>query len=374
MENFIIKNIANSDIVSELEKIGYDSSYRHVAAEKFEYKTIKIYDLNPAQANILKQTALSTGTDCATARDVITGKAEISNAILTGSISELKKIAQKLEHQPFGLKTLGQLILEELMQRKVTTKLAGIVNVTPDSFSDGGEYFAPEAAIAHAMQLVEDGADMLDIGAESTRPFSEAVPAEEQINRLKPVLKKISELQIPISVDTRSSAVAEFALNNGASVINDVSGFDFDTSMPEVIGKYNAGVIIQHSKGTPQDMQINPTYKDVVEDIYFSLAKKVNLAQSKGITNIIVDVGIGFGKTQQDNFELLNRIEEFYSLKLPVMVGVSRKSLLGLQNSTDNNLKDAMTLAISYPLIQKKVDFLRVHNVKLHKQLLNLAV
>ena len=142
--------------------------------------------------------------------------------------------------------------------------------------------------------------------------------------------------------------------------------------MPKIISKYQAQVIIQHSQGLPNNMQNNPTYSDVVEEIYKSLQAKLNLATDAGIKNIILDVGIGFGKSQKDNFEILNRIEEFYSLNSPIMVGVSRKSLLGLSNSDDNALKDSLTLAISYPLIQKGVDYLRVHNVKLHKMLCEL--
>ena len=155
------------------------------------------------------------------------------------------------------------------------------------------------------------------------------------------------------------------------AIINDVSGFDFDNDMINVVAKSGVKVIIQHSLGTPENMQNNPKYDNVVEDIYFKLKEKKELAESFGIHNIILDVGIGFGKTKEDNFELLKRIGEFSSLECPLMVGVSRKSLLGIKED-DNDLKDALTLAISYPLISK-VDYLRVHNVKLHKTMLNLV-
>ncbi|MDO5306427.1 MAG: dihydropteroate synthase [bacterium] len=374
MENFKLKELVTQDIEHELEKIGFDSSYIKKAADKYRYKTIKIFDLSIAQANILKQTALTFGADCAVNREILTAKKLTTDTILGGSYSQLIKIAEKLKQQPFAMKILSKNILELLINKPRTTKIVGILNVTPDSFSDGGLYTDIKSAQKHLISMINDGADVIDIGAESTRPYSEEVPAEEQIKRLTPILKfiKSENLKTLTSVDTRSSIVAEFALDNGVNIINDVSGFDYDSLMPKIISKYQAQVIIQHSQGLPNNMQNNPTYSDVVEEIYKSLQSKLNLATDAGIKNIILDVGIGFGKSQKDNFEILNRIEEFYSLNSPIMVGVSRKSLLGLSNSNDNTLKDSLTLAISYPLIQKGVDYLRVHNVKLHKMLYEL--
>ena len=373
MKDFKIMNLTESDIESELEKIGFDSAYKKTASDKFLYKNIKIFDLTPTQVNIIKQTALSVGADCASHRDVITGNIDKSNAILGGSYSQLKKIAAKLKSQPFSLSSLSEALLVNLEQRSSKTKLVGILNVTPDSFSDGGKYIEPKLAIEHAHQLVEDGADILDIGAESTRPFSEEVSADEQIRRLKPVLKGLKRFPLPLSIDTRSAEVAEFALNNGAAIINDVSGLDYDSKMVDVISKYNATVIIQHSKGTPENMQINPLYNDVVEEVYLNLLNKIAYAKAKGVNNIIADIGIGFGKSREDNYKLLERIEDFKSLNFPLMVGISRKSLLGV-NGDKNDLKDILSLALSYPLMLIGVDYLRVHNVKLHKQLLDLPI
>ena len=373
MENFVLKELVNNNLESELKQIGFDEGYRFAACDKFRYKNIKIFDLTPAQANILKQTALSVGADCATHREVIRGNVDKSNVILGGSISQLKKISEKLSHQPFKLKELASQIEALLNQkRQVKTKLAGILNITPDSFSDGGKYFNPSDAEKHLIQLIEDGADIIDIGAESTKPYSKAVSPDEQIERLKPILAFIQKenIRTPISVDTRSSVVADYVLNHGVSIINDVSGFDYDEKMAEVISKYGAGVVIQHSKGTPENMQDSPVYTNVVEEVYLSLREKIEYAKSLGISNIIADAGIGFGKTKENNFEIIDRIEEFYSLNVPIMVGVSRKSLLGVKNN-NNELKDSLSLAISYPLIKKGVDYLRVHNVKLHKELLN---
>lgn len=363
----MIKKLVSKDIEAELAKIGFDAAYRYKASDKYRYKLLKILGLSIAQANIIKQTALSCGSDCAVHREVITGKIEKSDAIIGGSISELKRISEKLKHQPFSLPILAAEILEELKETERKTKLVGIVNVTPDSFSDGGKYFDSKSACEHFFQLIEDGADMIDIGAESTKPFAEAVSDEIQIQRLEPVLKEIKNADIPVSIDTRSSKVARFALEHGVKIINDVSGMEYDPMIADVAAEYNAGIIIQHSNGRTEN---KPEYNDVVEEVYLNLLNKLEFAKSKGIENIILDVGIGFGKKREDNYMILNRIEEFFSLHNPLMVGVSRKSLLG---DFDNETKDALTLAVSYPLIQKGVDYLRVHNVKLHKQLLALA-
>ena len=375
MTDFLIKELVNNDIESELHKIGFDEGYCFKASEKFRYKNLKIFNLTPEQANILKQTALSVGADCGTHREVIRGKIEKSGAILGGSFSQLKKIADKLKFQPFKLKILGDEISNILIQKRTQkTKLVGILNITPDSFSDGGKYIEPINAQKHLIELIQDGADIIDIGAESTRPGANEVEQTKQIERLKPILSFIQKenIKTPISIDTRSSVVADFVLNNGATIINDVSGFDYDKKLAGVVSKYSAGIIIQHSLGTPQNMQDNPKYEDVVEEVYLSLKNKIDYAESSGLKNIIADVGIGisFGKAKEDNYKLLNRIEEFYSLNYPIMIGVSRKSLLGIKED-NNELKDALTLAISYPLILKRVDYLRVHNVKLHKILLD---
>lgn len=369
MQDFILKELVTKDMESELEKVGFDLAYRKIACEKYKYKTFKIFDLTLPQANILKQTALSLGADCGVHKDVLTSSIEKTDVIIGGSYSQLKKICEKLKHQPFSMKILAQEILLRLESQTRKTKLVGILNITPDSFSDGGKYLNPDNARKHLFELIEDGADIIDIGAESTKPSQVPTEPKIQIERLRPILKDLPD--IPISIDTRSSEVADFVLNNGARIINDVSGMNFDTKIADVVAKYKAGIVLQHSTLKTED---RPIYKDIVEEVYIDLLNKTKLAQDAGIENIIIDVGIGFGKSKENNYEILNRIEEFYSLKTPLMVGVSRKSLLGLSDSDDNSLKDSLSLAISYPLMQKGVDYLRVHNVKLHRQLLNSAI
>ena len=370
MGKFLLRQVEYDNIQEELASIEFDSSYRDKIAEKFRYKNIKIYNLCLAQANILKQTALIFGADCAINRNVITGNVEKSDVILCGSYSQLLKIAEKLKLQPFKLAILAKEIEEFLKPSLRKTKIVGILNVTPDSFSDGGLYNEPSAAIKRLVQLFEDGADIVDIGAESTRPNSQDIMPIEQIKRLKPVLEfaqKEFSNSLSISVDTRSSEVADFALNNGACFINDVSGAKKDSKILEVVSSYRAGIILQHSKATPNDM---PVYQNLIEEIFDDLLCKIRLAENSGISNIIVDPGIGFGKSRVDNLKIIDNIEDFYSLNKQIMIGISRKRVLGVVDF-DNDTKDALTLAYSYPLIKKGVDFLRVHNVKMHKTLLN---
>ena len=379
MHDFVLREIKKTNIENELKKIGFDKSYTHKAKEKFEYKNIKIYSLKPAMANIIKQTSLSIGCDCATHREVITGKIENSDCILGGSVSQIKKVAEKLKFQPFGLKKLGE-ELEKLCPplaggpksviSRRGTQLVGILNLTPNSFSDGGMYNDFERAKEHLLELINDGADIVDIGAESTKPYSKSVPAKEQLEKLLPIID-FAKGKIPLSIDTRSSEVAEECLNAGANIINDVSGFDYDEKMADIIAKYNVPVIIQHSKGTPENMQNSPVYADLMEEIFLNLRKKVDFARSKGIENIIIDPGIGFGKSREDNFEIIRRVEEFESLGCPIMLGISRKSLLDMQNA-DNFDKDIYTTAINALAIERNVDYIRVHNVKMHKKLIDL--
>lgn len=377
MHDFLLKEISNTDIEKELEIIGFDKSYRHKAKDKFEYKNFKIFNLSVAQANILKQTALSVGADCATHREVITGKIEKSSCILGGSIAQLTKISQKLQAQPFGLKTLGILLSEKCSpQQTKKTKIMGILNITPDSFSDGGEHFDLEDSIKHLNKLIEEGADIIDIGAESTKPYSKEVTANEQLNRLIPILEyiKTNNIKTPISIDTRNSQVAQECINYGIGIINDVSGLEHDANMIDLLAKHpEVKIIIQHSKGTPENMQNSPEYENLMDEIYISLKNKVEFATSKGIKfeNIIIDPGIGFGKTKTHNLEIIKRWQELKTLGCPILLGLSRKSLLELPDAT-NEEKDLYTLALNSILINQNIDIIRVHNVKIHKTFQNI--
>lgn len=374
MHDFLLKELHNTNIEKELADIGFDKTYTNKAKNKFEYKTFKIFNLTVAQANILKQTALSVGADCGTHREVITGKIEKSSCILGGSLSQLTNIVNKLQFQPFRLKNLGEQLSEQLnVKNNIKTQIMGILNITQNSFSDGGMYYRFEDSIKHLNQLIEDGADIIDIGAESTKPYSMAISAEEQLEKIEPVLKYIKEnnITIPISIDTRSAKVAKRCIDFGVNIINDVSGFDYDEKMVEIIAQTpSVKIIIQHSKGTPENMQNAPQYENLMDEIYINLKNKVDYAISNGInkSNIIIDPGIGFGKTKQHNLEIIKRWKELKTIGCPILIGLSRKNLLEL-NSADNKEKDIYTLALDSILINEDIDYIRVHNVKLHKKL-----
>ena len=372
-QKFLIKQIKNADWEKELENIGFDKSYRKKFTDKFLFKNLKIYDLTTPQANIIKQTALSVGADCATHREVITGKIEKSDAILSGSFAQLNKIAIKLKHQPFGLSELADKISEQLTEKRTKTKIVGILNITPNSFSDGGMYNSTEKACDHFKQLLSDGADVIEIGAESTKPGAPAISSGKQLEKIMPVLRFIKQnnYNIPISIDTRNSIVAEECLKNGATIINDVSGLKYDKEMAKIIAKYDGELILQHSLGNEKNMEEKPNYKNVVDDVFKDLYKQTEYAKSCGIKNLIIDAGIGFDKDLEDNFRIINRIEEFYSLGYPLMLGLSRKSLLNIKDA-DNEEKDLYTLALNTLALEHHVDYIRVHNVKIHRKLMHI--
>ncbi len=248
------------------------------------------------------------------------------------------------------------------------TCIMGILNVTPDSFSDGGLYFDEKRAIEHAIRLVEEGADIIDIGGESTRPGSEPVPVEEEIRRTIPVIKTLSkEIKIPISIDTYKAEVARRALDAGASMVNDISGLRFDPAMPEVVAEYDVPVIIMHIKGRPRDMQLNPVYEALIPEIIDYLRISIRLALKFGIKEdrIIIDPGIGFGKTFEHNLELLNNLKEFSLLEKPIVIGVSRKAFIGkiLGDIPPQDRLEGTAAAVAIA-IYNGANIIRVHDVK----------
>lgn len=247
------------------------------------------------------------------------------------------------------------------------TYIMGILNVTPDSFSDGSLYFDKSAAIKRAIQMVEDGADIIDIGGESTRPGSEPVTIEEELRRTIPVIEVLAkEIKIPISIDTYKSEVAKRALDAGSSMVNDISGLRFDPEMPGVITKYKVPVVIMHIKGTPKAMQQNPVYEALIPEIIDYLREGIRTALESGIPEdkIIIDPGIGFGKTFNHNLEIINNLREFTLLEKPILIGPSRKAfigkILGDVPVTDRLEGTAAAVAIS---IMNGANIIRVHDV-----------
>ncbi len=249
--------------------------------------------------------------------------------------------------------------------------------MTPDSFSDGGKFSSPEGAKRQAASLVAAGADIVDIGGESTRPFSEPVTLEEELRRVIPAIREIRKISdCPISVDTVKAEVAEAALYEGADIINDISALRFDPRMADVASAFEAPVVLMHMKGSPGNMQVDPYYENVVGEVKGFLEKRMAWANSKGIPKekMLIDPGIGFGKSFQDNLVLINRLEEFTELGVPVMVGVSRKAFLGaIAGINEAGERDVATLGAIAASAMRGADLVRVHNVALTRQVLRVV-
>lgn len=247
------------------------------------------------------------------------------------------------------------------------TLIMGILNLTPDSFSDGGEYNDLESAVARAKEIEEAGADIIDIGAESSRPYSERICEEVEKKRLLPVLDEILKLtSIPISIDTYKSSVARAALKRGASIINDISGLRYDKKMAAAAAEFNAPVIIMHIQGKPENMQDNPSYNNLIFEIKEYLWQGIKLALEAGLSDekIIIDPGIGFGKKQVHNLQILNRLESFKELEYPILIGTSRKSLIKFVNESETDNRLFGTAATVTASIMKGANIVRIHDVK----------
>jgi len=250
----------------------------------------------------------------------------------------------------------------------------GVVNVTPDSFSDGGRFLRPEEALSHARRLAEEGADILDIGGESSRPGSEPVSAEEELERVAPVVEGIARtVDVRISVDTYKASVATACLDLGATLVNDITGLE-DPEMARVAASHGAGVVVMHMRGRPKTMQRDVSYEDVVAEVRAFLGERAALARSAGIGEVMVDPGIGFGKTAAHNFEILRRLDEIVSLGEPVLVGPSRKSFLGSLPSAlpaDERLEG--TLAAVAVGVLNGASIVRVHDVRAARRVVEVV-
>jgi len=245
------------------------------------------------------------------------------------------------------------------------THIMGILNVTPDSFSDGGNYFEVKHAVSQGIKLAGDGADFIDVGGESTRPGSESVSAEEEIRRVIPVIEALAKkIQIPISIDTYKSDVAEAALSAGAVIVNDISAMTFDEAMVLVTAKHKASAVLMHIKGAPKTMQHNPIYENVTKEVGEFLQKRLAAVREAGITQIILDPGIGFGKKFDHNIQLLQDLGSFHILGCPILVGLSRKSFLGaILNLPPTERMEGTAAAVTASILNG-AHIIRVHDVK----------
>ncbi len=254
--------------------------------------------------------------------------------------------------------------------------IMGILNVTPDSFTDGGKFLDTNTAVDHAIDMIADGADIIDIGGESTRPFSDPVSEREELSRVISVIKKLREkTDTVISIDTTKSSVADNACNIGADIVNDISGLSFDRRMIDIIIKHDCPIILMHILGNPKTMQDNPSYDNLISDINNHLLDRANFALNKGVKkhNIILDPGIGFGKTIDDNFSIINNMDQLNDLGYPVLIGVSRKSFIGKALDVDEDNRIEGTIASNIIALDRGCKIFRVHDIIEAKRSLVIA-
>ena len=256
------------------------------------------------------------------------------------------------------------------------THVMGILNVTLDSFSDGGRYFESDRAVERALQMESEGADIIDIGGESTRPGSDPVPMDEEMRRVIPVIERLrGDLSVPISIDTQKAEVAEAAIRAGACIVNDISALRSDPNLAPVVSKFNVPVVLMHMKGRPKIMQKNPKYADLIGEIYDFLNERVRYAVEAGVSRekIIVDPGIGFGKKWEDNYVILHRLQAFHDLGCPLLIGVSRKSFIGRALDLPEEERMLGTAAAVTASVLQGVPIVRVHDVKEMAQVVRIA-
>jgi dihydropteroate synthase len=368
-----------SSAEAALLKLGADPAGVKIMGPKSVFRVVKLKNVPSTAANILKQEILSYGGEAANAYGALNLSVETTEVLVCATLAQFEKLAEKLKQHQFGLPALAREIETALANYdspppplKIGNKefrfggrtyIMGILNVTPDSFSDGGKYHTPREAAEAAKKMALDGADIIDIGGQSTRPGSKEIPVEEELNRVIPVIEKLNQENLLISVDTYRSAVAEAALRAGAHMINDISGLHFDPDLAKVCAKYQVPLVVMHIKGTPQNMQTAPTYQDLIAEILSYLSESVQLAKAAGVKDVIVDPGFGFGKTVAHNLELLRSLRSFKSLGRPLLIGTSRKSTIGevLNLPVTSRLEGtAATIAVA---ISGGVDIIRVHDV-----------
>ncbi|MEE8360001.1 MAG: dihydropteroate synthase [Candidatus Omnitrophota bacterium] len=273
-------------------------------------------------------------------------------------------LTQLKEKKKISSKTRLENLIPEKGKR---TYVAGILNITPDSFSDGGRFADTNSAFDHALQMARDGADIIDIGGESTRPGAGPVTAEDELRRVLPVIERLKDrLKIPISIDTCKSLVAEAAIRCGASIINDITGLKGDQEMAQVAARYGIPVVVMHMKGHPRTMQNNPRYDDLITEIIENLKESIDIAKKAGMDeeNIIIDPGIGFGKTLEHNITIIRELGRFKELGRPIMIGLSRKSFIGQILNRDVSGRLMGTAAAVALSILNGADIVRVHDVK----------
>ena len=372
----IIEQLSNSiDIQKHLKALNVDSGGVAILSKKAKIHIISIKDMHVGAANILKQDALSIGADLAVPRGTVIAKEPRVNCILIATTAQLQKLSKKELAQPFGLKDLAKKLSTIVSLKEVkTVEIMGVINANDDSFFAGSRFINADA-VKKIESMIEEGASIIDIGGVSSAPNSQSVSAQEELLRVKPILDAIKEKKlyekVAFSIDSFEPRVIEYALESGFTLVNDITGLQND-AVCEVAAKYKAKVVIMHMQGSPQTMQDNPHYSNILDEVYNFLAIQIEKAKSFGIEDIVLDVGVGFGKTLENNIALIKNLEHFRTLGYPLLVGASRKSMIDKIDPSEVSQRLGGTLAIHLESVRNGASILRVHDVQEHSQALKV--
>lgn len=386
--NYVINAGPVNETAGLMRSLGVAEEGIELMASRSTGLMLRVNGVDARSAAVIKQEMLFLGGDAALPASLYAMKGS-GDLLLLGTQEQLAGIGGRLglhhealaargadisrawENYRKGFKGRGKLphpLGEEIA-------VMGILNITPDSFHDGGRFFSHSSAVQQAQQMIEEGADIIDVGGESTRPGAGRVNEREELERVIPVIEAVSGLGVPVSIDTYKAAVAREALAHGAAVINDITALAGDSEMAAFASREGCPVCLMHMQGTPADMQKNPQYEDVVDEVYTFLKQRIDWAVTRGIERekIIIDPGIGFGKNLQHNLDLLGRLDSFLSMGRPLMVGLSRKSFIGMISGAESEARLAGTLAANVLSYRQGARIFRVHDVAENRQALDVA-
>ena len=364
-----IYKINSNDLEDLYKTLGTESTGAKILAKKSHINTIYIKDIHTGAANILKQDALSIGADLAVPRGTILNTTKTVDAILIASNKHLEILSRKELSQPFGLKTLASTLKSFITKPNKPTKIMGVINANDDSFFSSSR-FKSNDAITKINQMINDGANIIDIGAVSSRPGSIEVDENEELNRIKDICDTIKKEElykkVDFSIDSYTPSVIEYALKSGFKIVNDITGVS-NIEVAKLTAKYDASIVIMHMQGSPKTMQDNPSYEDIIIDIDNFFKERIEVAKKYGINNIILDLGIGFGKTLEHNLTLLKNQEHFLHFEYELLIGASRKSMIeNIIANTPVQNRLSGTLAIHLDSVSKGTSIVRCHDVKEH--------
>jgi len=388
----VLPQMPDFELLHLLAEVGVDPLARENLLHKMKHVNIHLAGIECRAANIIKQEMLSLGADAAVARDAVSCRIPTTDVVLMGTVKQLRLFVRRIKAQPFGLKRLSDHLSAVMQdyeadrfvwrtsQREISfakkTRIMGILNVTPDSFSDGGKFLQIDAAVERALDMIVEGADIIDIGGESSRPGARRISAEEEIRRVIPVIEGIRErVDVPVSVDTMKAVVAQRAVEAGAEIINDISAMTSDSQMAAVVAETKAAVVFMHKQGEPETMQDAPAYHDLLGEMTNYLSRRIRDALSCGIQKekIIVDPGIGFGKTVEHNLNILRYLRELKVWGRPILVGVSRKSFIGALTDMEPNEREEGTIAAMVAAIMNGASMVRIHDIQKMKRAITVA-